>query len=331
MKFKKLSKNKKRKISQFNKKMGCLFFALLMMLSLATPAFAAVNVDGQGGTSSTVTGGGAYIYQTSDQMWKISIYYSRYDYVNTDSKYQLWNDSYWKQYGKTFYMYHPTAVRGGGGKIRLNVFQSAVFMNSNKVELLGQTSDVSKVNAGVSFYSDNHFYSNSKSPAIAFNGYTIDSVKDFFKEEGNLVALAQQAYLAAGYDNWTSPFGNTTFSLDGFNGNYIDKTANGGKAQNGYTWSTVKHLTFNDWSNGVKKDYNGNQIYLYPKVSGDTSLTATAWMVVYEPVLMAEVSPFTLGGRTYCEVACTPTEWAILQQNGVANFYGLGNTIFNYL
>ena len=72
MKFKKLSKSKKRKISQFNKKIGCLFFALLMMLSLATPAFAAVNVDGQGGTSSSVTGGGAYTYQTSDQMWKIS-------------------------------------------------------------------------------------------------------------------------------------------------------------------------------------------------------------------------------------------------------------------
>ena len=52
MKFKKLSKSKKRKISQFNKKMGCLFFALLMVLSLATPAFAAVNVEGEGGTSS---------------------------------------------------------------------------------------------------------------------------------------------------------------------------------------------------------------------------------------------------------------------------------------
>lgn len=329
MKFKKLSKNKKRKISQFNKKMGCLFFALLMMLSLATPAFAAVNVDGSGGTSSDVTGGGAYTYAESDQMWKISIYYSRYDYVNTDSKYKLWNDSYWKQYGKTFYMYHPTAIRGAGGKIRLNVFKSAIFMNGNKVEFLGQTNDVSKVKVGISFYNNNHFYANTKSPAIAFNGYTIDPVKDFFETDSNFIDLAKQAYLAAGYDNWTDCFvypdgpnkgKKVTFSIDGFSGSYVDKTANSGKsATSGYTWDTTqKHLTFNDWYKGIKTDYKGKQIYLHPKTnSSGTFLAGTAWMVVYEPVVMAEVNPFTLGGKTYRQVACTPTEWAILAENGI--------------
>ncbi len=68
----KMKKSSLKKINKFNKKVSCLFFALLMMVSIATPAFAAVNVEGQGGTSANVTGGGAYTYNVSDQMWKIS-------------------------------------------------------------------------------------------------------------------------------------------------------------------------------------------------------------------------------------------------------------------
>ena len=332
MKFKKLSKSKKRKISQFNKKMGCLFFALLMMLSLATPAFAAVNVDGQGGSSANVSGGGANTYNASDQMWKISIYYSRYD-TNRENTKTLGTASHWKQYGKTFYMYNPTAVRGASGKIKLHFFENALFVNGNKAQFLAQTTDITKVNVGVNYYKDNHFYSNTSSPAIAMDGFTIDAVKEFFKEDSNFVALAKEAYKAAGYDNWTNPFGNTTFNIDGMNGNYVDKTANGGKsATTGYAWSTAtKHLTFNDWYKGIKTDYNGKQIYLHPKTSDGTFLSATTWMIVYEPVLCVEVGGFNIGGSTYKYVACTPTEFAILQQNGVANFYGLGSTIFNYL
>lgn len=315
-------------MKNITKKILALFLALSTMITLIVPAFAAVNVDGQGGSSANVSGGGANTYNASDQMWKISVYYSRYD-TNTEYTKTLGTASHWKQYGETFYMYNPTAVRGASGKIKLHFFENALFVAGNKAQFLSKSSTIPS-NFTLSFYSENYFYQNTSSPAIAMDGFTIDAVKEFFKEEGNFVALAKEAYKAAGYDNWTSPFGNTTFCIDGMNGNYVDKTANGGKAQNGYVWSTGKHLTFNDWYKGIKTDYNGKQIYLHPKTSDGKFMSATAWMIVFEPVLCVEVGGFNIGGSTYKYVACTPTEFAILQQNGVANFYGLGNTIFNY-
>ncbi len=69
----KIKKSSLKKINKFNKKMGCLFFALLMMLSLATPAFAAINVEGQGGSNVSLGSvSGQNFYNNADQMWKIS-------------------------------------------------------------------------------------------------------------------------------------------------------------------------------------------------------------------------------------------------------------------
>lgn len=65
-------KVKKSSFNAISKRIGCLFFALLMMISLAAPAFAAVNVEGEGGTSATVNGGGKETYNNADSMWKIS-------------------------------------------------------------------------------------------------------------------------------------------------------------------------------------------------------------------------------------------------------------------
>ena len=316
-----------RKIS---KRLLALFLVLTSLITLIVPAFSGtINVAGQGGSSINV-GSGAYTYNNADQMWKISIFYARHDTSNEQTS-TLTDTSYWMQYGRTFYMYNPDASRGSSGKIKLQYFQNGIFVDSNKPKFLGQTTDVASVNATVTLYKDNVFYKNSKSPAIAMNGYSNDDVKDFFKEEGNLIKLAQEAYKAAGYDNWTSGFGNTTFQVDGFNGNYVDKTANSGKAVNGYVWSTEKHLTFNDWYKGIKTDYNGKQIYLHPKVSGDSFLAGTTWMLVYEPVLCVETAGFNISGTTYKYVCCTPTEFAILQQNGIISLGTLKNTVFNYL
>jgi hypothetical protein len=318
-----------RKIS---KRLLALFLVLTSLITLIVPAFSGtINVAGQGGTSLNVSGGGAYTYNNADQMWKISVFYARHDTSNEKTS-TLTDTSHWVQYGRTFYMYNPDASRGASGKIQMKFFEKGIFLDSNKPKFLGQTTDVSKVNATVTLYKDNVFYKNSKSPAIAMNGYSNDDVKSFFKEEGNLIKLAQEAYKAAGYSNWTSGFGNTTFQIDGFNGNYVDKTANSGKAVNGYVWSTAtKHLTFNDWYKGVKTDYNGKQIYLHPKVSGDSFLAGTTWMLVYEPVLAVEVAGFNIGGTIYKYVCCTPTEFAILQQNGIISLGSLKNTVFNYL
>lgn len=327
----KMKKSSLKKINKFNKKMGCLFFALLMMVSIATPAFAAVNVEGQGGTSATLGSDGHYIYSSSNQMWKISIYYARKDTTNTDKK--LWDTGEWKQYGKTFYMYHPTAKRGTMGAINFNGFKNAIFMKCNKIEYLSKTNDITKFeDININFFETNHFYPNTKSPAIAFNGYSIDPVKDFFKLPSNWVALAKEAYKAAGYDNCTNPFGNTTFSIDGFTGSNVNKSMNSGKAQNGYVWSTAtKDLTYNDGTKGVKTDYKGKQIYLHPKLDGNNVMSATAWMLVYEPVVRGEVNPFKLGGKTYNQVACTPTEWAILAENGIIELKNYRKHMLCYL
>lgn len=319
-------------MKNITKKILAIILTLSTMITLVVPAFSAgVNVDGQGGSSATVNGGGKEIYNNADQLWKISIYYSRYD-TNTENTKNLGTTSHWVQYGKTFYMYNPTANRGASGKINMNFIKNSVFVSGNKVSFLKSSSSVSNSSASLTLYSQNYFFENTKSPAIAMNGYTNDAVKEFFGTNSNFVTLAKQAYLAAGYDNWISAFGDTTFSLDGFNGNYIDKTANGGKAQNGYTWSTVKHLTFNDWYKGIKTDYNGKQIYLHPKFSGDTSLFGTAWVIVYEPVLCVEPkTTLTINGTTYKYVCCTPTEFAILQQHGVINLGTLASSVFGHL
>lgn len=331
-------------MKNITKKILAIILALSTMVTLVVPAFSAgVNVDGQGGSSATVNGGGKETYNNADQLWKISIYYSRYD-TNTEKTKNLGTTSHWKQYGETFYMYNPTANRGDSGKINMNFIKNSVFVtgsdtkgneiDGNKVNFLKTSSSVSSAKALLNFYADNYFYENTKSPAIAMNGYTNDAVKEFFGTNSNLVTLAKQAYLAAGYDSWSSTFGNTTFNIDGFNGNYVDKTANSGKsATTGYTWSTAtKHLTFNDWYKGIKTDYNGKQIYLHPKFSGDTSLFGTAWVIVYEPVLCVEPkTTLTINGTTYKYVCCTPTEFAILQQHGVINIGTLASSVFGHL
>ncbi len=321
-------------MKNITKKILALFLALSTMVTLVVPAFSAgVNVDGQGGSSATVNGGGRETYNNADSMWKISIYYSRYD-TNTEDTKNLGTTSHWVQYGKTFYMYNPSANRGASGKINMNFIKNSVFVSGNKVNFLKSSSSVSGSGASLSLYNQNHFYPNDKSPAIAMNGYTNEPVKDFFKDVGNFVALAKQAYIAAGYDNWTSPFGNTTFSIDGFNGNYVDKTANSGKsATTSYTWSTAtKHLTFNDWYKGIKTDYNGKQIYLHPKTSDGKFMSATAWVIVYEPVLCVEPrTTLNIGGTTYKYVCCTPTEFAILQYYGIINLGTLANSVFGHL
>ena len=51
-----------------NKRILALLLTVIMFVGLITPAFAAINVEGEGGTSSSVTGGGAYTYNVSDQM-----------------------------------------------------------------------------------------------------------------------------------------------------------------------------------------------------------------------------------------------------------------------
>ncbi len=320
-------------MKNITKKILALFLALSTMVTLIVPAFSAgVNVDGQGGSSATINGGGRETYNNADQLWKISIYYSRYD-TNTTATKNLGTTSHWVQYGKTFYMYNPTANRGASGKINMNFIKNSVFVSGNKVNHLKTSSSVSGSSASLTLYNQNYFYDNTKSPAIAMNGYTNDAVKEFFGTDSNVIALAQQAYKAAGYDSWSSAFGNTTFSIDGFNGSYVDKTANSGKAQNGYTWNTAtKHLTFNDWYKGIKTDYKGKQIYLHPKTSDGAFLSATAWVIVYEPVLCVEPkTTLTINGTTYKYVCCTPTEFAILQQHGVINIGTLASSVFGHL
>lgn len=332
-------------INNISKKILALFLALLTMVSLIVPAFSAgVNVDGQGGTNVSLGSvSGKSYYNNADSMWKISIYYSRYD-TNTEKTKNLATQSHWVQYGKTFYMYNPTANRGASGKINMNFIKNSVFYTGNKVNFLKTTTDVTKIsNINLSLYSKNYFYPNDKSPAIAMNGYTNDAVKEFFGTNSNFVALAQQAYKAAGYDNWIDCFvypdgpnkgKKVTFSIDGFSGSSVDKTANNGKsATTGYTWDTTqKHLVFNDWYRAIKKDYNGKQIYLHPKFSGNTSLFGTAWVIVYEPVLCIEPkTALSINGVAYKYFCCTPTEYAILQYYKAIDVGVLANTVFGHL
>ena len=49
-------------MKNITKKILALVLVLSTMVTLIVPAFAAVNVDGSGGTSSDVTGGGANTY-----------------------------------------------------------------------------------------------------------------------------------------------------------------------------------------------------------------------------------------------------------------------------
>ncbi len=343
-------KVKKSSLNKISKRVGCLFFALLMMLSLATPAFAAVNVEGEGGTSSLQGVSGACTYNNADSMWKVSLYYSRYDTNTTDTS-NLGNTGKWKQYGETFYVYHPTANRGASGKINLNFFYNALYLlakekqsngtykyfAANKPYFLAKSSNnIANASVAVTPYDTNYirFLSDTKSPAIAMNGYTIDAVKEYFESGDTLQRFITFAYKTVG-SSVADGFGNTTFSIDGFNGNYVDKTANSGKsATTGYTWSTVTHLTHNDWYKGIKTDYNGKQINIHPKWDSDnnTNRNAVGWMVVYEPVLCVEPkTTVKIGNTTYKYVAATPTEFAILQYNKVIDLGTLASTVFGHL
>lgn len=339
---------KKSSFNTISKRIGCLFFALLMMISIVTPALAVTNVDGQGGTSSLQGVSGACTYNNADSMWKVTLYYSRYDTNTTDTS-NLGNTAKWKQYGESFYVYHPTANRGASGKINLNFFYNALYplakeqqsngtykyFAGNKPYFLAKTSNnIANASIGLTDYDTNyiHFYSDTSSPAIAMNGYTIDAVKSYFESGSTLQKFITFAYKTVG-SSVADGFGNTTFSIDGFNGNYVDKKANSGKAQNGYTWSTVTHLTHNDWYKGIKTDYKGKQIYIHPKIdSNGTFLNGVGWMVVYEPVLCVEPkTTVKIGNTTYKYVAATPTEFAILQYNKVIDLGTLASTVFGHL
>lgn len=97
----KIKKSSLKKINKFNKKMGCLFFTLLMMLSLATPAFAAINVEGQGGSNISLGSvSGQNFYNNADQMWKVTLFYARHDSTDGANKNSphLGNRSYWRKY-----------------------------------------------------------------------------------------------------------------------------------------------------------------------------------------------------------------------------------------
>ena len=343
-------KVKKPSFNAISKRIGCLFFALLMMISLAAPAFAAVNVEGEGGTSSLQGVSGACTYNNADSMWKVSLYYSRYDTNTTDTS-NLGNTGKWKQYGETFYVYHPTANRGASGKINLNFFKNAIYLLATEKQSNGtyksfagnkpyflakSSSNIANVSATITPYNEKYirFLSDTKSPAIAMNGYTIDAVKEYFESGDTLQRFITFAYKTVG-SSVADGFGNTTFSIDGMNGNYVDKTANSGKsATTGYTWSTAtKHLTFNDWYKGIKTDYKGKQIYIHPKIdSNGTFLNGVGWVIVYEPVLCVEPkTTLKINGTTYKYVCCTPTEFAILQQHGVINIGTLASSVFGHL
>lgn len=342
----KIKKSSLKKINKFNKKMGCLFFTLLMMLSLATPAFAAINVDGQGGTNVSLGSvSGQNFYNNSDQMWKVTLFYARQDSIDgtSENSPHLGNRSYWRKYGDSIYVYHPTAKRGASGAINLKFFKEALFVRGNKAEMLYQSGgDISKMSSlEVRTYAESsylHFYADTSSPAIAMNGYTIEPVKEYFKKPATLRRMIQEITKWK-KGSWTSAnfyslldTGNTAFSIDGFNS--VDKTTNGGKAATtGYKWSSSKHLNGSDWVYGVKKDYNGNQIYIYPTADGNKNLNAVGWMMVYEPVLcIGPNKTAQINGKTYNNIACTPTEYAILQHYGIIDVgQWLDNTVFDYL
>ncbi len=331
-----------------NKRVLSLLLTVIMLVGLITPAFGAINVEGQGGSNVSLGSvSGQNFYNNADSMWKVTLFYARHDSTDgtNDDKNSphLGNISYWRKYGDSIYVYHPTANRGASGKINMNFFKEALFVRGNKAEMLYQSGgDISKVKDitgfSLSFYDKNYFYADTSSPAIAMNGYTIEPVKEYFKKPATLQKMIKEITKWK-KGSWTSAnfyslldAGNTAFSIDGFNS--VDKTANSGKAATtGYKWSSSKHLNGSDWVYGVKKDYNGKQIYIFPQISDNKNLNAVGWMMVYEPVLcIGPNKTAQINGKIYNNIACTPTEYAILQHYGIIDVgQWLDDTVFDYL
>ena len=325
------------------KRVLALILVLISITTTITPALAVdVNVDGIGGSNASLGSvSGQNFYNNADSMWKVTIFYCRYDWVNVKTdNYHLGNSSVYKKYGDSIYVYHPTAKRGASGKINLNFFKNGLFVRGNKPEFLYQSGGkISGVkNLELKTYTDNWFVADTSSPAIAMNGYTNDAVKEYFGEASTLQKMIKEitkwkkgSWSNANFYSLLDA-GNTAFSIDGFNS--VDKTTNGGKAATtGYKWSSSKYLNGSDWVYGVKTDYNGKQIYIYPQISGSNTFNAVSWVMVYEPVLcIGPNKTAQVNGKTYNNICCTPTEYAILQHYGIIDVGPwLDDTVFDYL